>query len=102
MPKGYKVRNCQLQLKIYISGIFFAVLLLCATIGQTIILSQYFYRMYLVGIWVRAAVTSAIYRKALRVSQASKKEVTTGEVVNLMSVDVQRLVDMMVTFITVM
>ena len=52
--------------------------------------------MYLVGIWVRSAVTSAIYRKALRVSQASKKEITTGEVVNLMSVDVQRLVDMMV------
>ena len=53
--------------------------------------------MYLIGIWVRAAVTSAIYRKALRVSQASKREVTTGEVVNLMSVDVQRLVDMMVS-----
>ena len=58
--------------------------------------------MYLVGIWVRSAVTSAIYRKALRVSQASKKEITTGEVVNLMSVDVQRLVDMMVIFVMVM
>ena len=66
--------------------------------AQTVMLGQYFYRMYLVGIWVRSAITSAIYRKALRVSQASKKEVTTGEVVNLMSVDVQRLVDMMVIF----
>ena len=76
-------------------GLFLALCLLLATTVQTLLISQYFYRMYIVGIWVRAAVTSAVYRKALRVSQTSKKDITTGEIVNLMSVDVQRLVDMM-------
>jgi ATP-binding cassette subfamily C (CFTR/MRP) protein 1 len=63
------------------------VLLVIVTSVQTVLLSQYFYRMYLVGIWIRASVTSAIYRKALRVSQSSKKDITTGEIVNLMSVE---------------
>ena len=47
------------------------------------------------GIWVRSSITSAIYRKSLRVSPQGKAESTTGEVVNLMSVDTQRIVDMM-------
>ena len=57
--------------------------------------SRYFYDMYIIGIWIKSALTSAIYRKSLTVSSAGKKETTTGEVVNLMSVDTQRVVDMM-------
>ena len=49
---------------------------------------------YAVGIRIRSSLISAIYRKSLRVSPSGKKETTTGEVVNLMSVDVQRLVDL--------
>ena len=77
-------------------GIFFAVLLVLTAGVQTVILSQYFYKMYVVGLWVRTSLISAIYRKSLKVSTFSKKDTTTGEVVNLMSVDVQRMVDMMV------
>ena len=50
---------------------------------------------FFTGFWVRSSVTSAIYRKSLRVSPQGKAESTTGEVVNLMSVDTQRIVDMM-------
>ena len=78
-------------------GIFFASLLLVTASAQTVVLSQYFYKMYIVGLWVRTSLISAIYRKSLRISTFSKKDTTTGEVVNLMSVDVQRLVDMMVS-----
>jgi hypothetical protein len=53
--------------------------------------------MYIIGIWIKSSVTSAIYRKSLTISSAGKKETTTGEVVNLMSVDTQRVVDMMVS-----
>lgn len=77
-------------------GIFFAALLLLSASIQSIMLSQYFYKMYMIGLWTRSALISALYRKSLKVSQNVKKNITTGEVVNLMSVDVQRVVDMMV------
>ena len=54
-----------------------------------------FFVYFFTGFWVRSSVTSAIYRKSLRVSPQGKAESTTGEVVNLMSVDTQRIVDMM-------
>ena len=75
-------------------GVVYALLMLGCTSFQTICLGRYFYEMYAVGISMRAALTSAVYRKALRVSSASKKETTVGEIVNLMSVDVQRIVDL--------
>jgi ATP-binding cassette subfamily C (CFTR/MRP) protein 1 len=53
--------------------------------------------MYIIGIWIKSALTSSIYRKSLKISSAGKKDTTTGEVVNLMSVDTQRVVDMMVS-----
>lgn len=71
-------------------GYIYAVALLaCATV-QTMLLAHYFTRMYLVGMRIRTALTSAIYRKSLRMSNAARKESTVGEIVNLMSVDAQR------------
>lgn len=78
-------------------GIMYVLILLIANSIQSIMLSKYFYDMYLIGIWIKSSVTSAIYRKSLRVSPQGKSDSTTGEVVNLMSVDTQRLVDMMVS-----
>lgn len=77
-------------------GIGYALALLFVTSLQSVILAKYFYDMYAIGIKIRSAMTSAIYRKSLRVSPQGKTESTTGEVVNLMSVDSQRLVDLMV------
>ena len=57
-------------------------------------LSIFYTNRYAVGIRIRSSVISSIYRKSLRVSPSGKKEATTGEVVNLMSVDVQRIVDL--------
>lgn len=71
-------------------GYVYAVaLLVCATV-QTTLLAHYFTRMYFVGMRIRTALTSAIYRKSLRMSNAARKESTVGEIVNLMSVDAQR------------
>ncbi|XP_022835136.1 multidrug resistance-associated protein 1 isoform X1 [Spodoptera litura] len=75
-------------------GYVYAVALLaCATV-QTMLLAHYFTRMYLVGMRIRTALTSAIYRKSLRMSNAARKESTVGEIVNLMSVDAQRFVEL--------
>lgn len=76
-------------------GYFYVGLLLIAAILQTVILSQYFYRMRIVGMRIRTALVSAIYRKALRMSNAARKESTVGEIVNLMAVDAQIFVNLM-------
>lgn len=75
-------------------GYFYSILLLLTAMLQTLVLSQYFHRMFLVGLRIRTALIAAIYRKALRMSNAARKESTLGEIVNLMSVDAQRFMDL--------
>jgi hypothetical protein len=43
-------------------GILYSVLILLFATVQTVFLSQYFYRMYIVGMWSKSALISAIYR----------------------------------------
>ncbi|XP_073826057.1 multidrug-Resistance like Protein 1 isoform X6 [Musca autumnalis] len=75
-------------------GIFYAILLFLLAAVQTIILGQYFHRMFIVGLRIRTALINAIYRKALVLSNATRKESTVGEIVNLMAVDAQRFMDL--------
>ncbi|CAG7728120.1 unnamed protein product [Allacma fusca] len=75
-------------------GYFYALLMLVTTITQTILLGQYFIRMQVVGMRTRSALVSAIYQKSLVISNAARRESTTGEIVNLMSVDSQRFLDL--------
>lgn len=75
-------------------GYFYVVVLFGTSFIQTIFLAQYFHKMFVLGMRIKASVTSAIYRKALRISNAARKESTVGEIVNLMSVDTQRLMDL--------
>lgn len=75
-------------------GYFYAILLFTTAIIQTLVLSQYFNRMFIVGMRVRTALVSAIYRKALKMSNTARKETTVGEIVNLMSVDAQKFVEL--------
>lgn len=67
-------------------GIFYTVLLFVVACIQTLLLAQYFNRMFLVGLRIRTALISAIYRKSLVMSNTARKESTVGEIVNLMSV----------------
>ena len=76
-------------------GILYAVALLLVALFQTVLLSTYFYKMYLIGIWTKSALISAIYRKSLSVTAESKKGSTSGEIVNLMSVDCQKIGDIL-------
>nr|QST14985.1 ABCC1-1 protein [Diaphanosoma celebensis] len=75
-------------------GYVYAFVLTVVAIVQTIFSGQYFQRMYVVGFQVRTAVVSAIYRKALTMSNSARKNSTVGEIVNLMAVDAQRLMDL--------
>ena len=49
--------------------------------------------MFHIGMRVRAGLVSAIYAKSLHLSNRARADVSTGEIVNLMSTDAQRLVD---------
>ncbi|XP_050048216.1 multidrug resistance-associated protein 1 [Dermacentor andersoni] len=77
-------------------GVFYAVLMFATASTQSMVLSRYFHRMYIVGMRIRTCLISAIYRKSLVLSNAAKKESTTGEIVNLMSNDAQRFMELMV------
>ncbi|XP_053695519.1 multidrug resistance-associated protein 1 isoform X1 [Sabethes cyaneus] len=75
-------------------GIFYAILLFIVAAAQTLFLAQYFNRMFFVGLRIRTALISAIYRKALIISNSARKTTTVGEIVNLMAVDAQRFMDL--------
>ncbi|XP_055613859.1 multidrug resistance-associated protein 1-like isoform X4 [Uranotaenia lowii] len=75
-------------------GIFYTILLFLVASVQTLLLAQYFNRMFFVGLRIRTALISAIYRKALIISNSARKGSTVGEIVNLMAVDAQRFMDL--------
>lgn len=61
---------------------------------QTCVLHQYFLNVYNTGMNLKSALTSLIYEKALVLSNEASGKATTGDIVNLMSVDVQKLQDL--------
>lgn len=77
-------------------GILFAVVFFVLASVTAILNGQYQYACFLVGYRIRTALISAIYRKALSISNAAKKNTTVGEIVNLMAVDAQRFFELIV------
>lgn len=49
---------------------------------------------YKVGFCMRTSLISSVYRKALKISSAAKRQTTVGEIVNLMAVDAHRFFEM--------
>ncbi|XP_061665901.1 ATP-binding cassette sub-family C member 3 isoform X2 [Syngnathoides biaculeatus] len=75
-------------------GYSLAFLMFFTAFIQTLILHQHFQYCFLTGMHLRTALIGAIYRKSLVITNAAKRSSTVGEVVNLMSVDAQRFVDL--------
>jgi len=76
-------------------GYFLAVMMLLVACVKSVVINQYFHVCFLTGMRLRSAVISAVYRKALVLSNSARKDSTAGEIVNLMSVDAQRLQDLL-------
>lgn len=74
-------------------GFVIAALLFLTAAIQTLSLHQYFQLVNIAGMRARAGVVTALFRKSLRLSNKSRGERSTGDVVNLMSVDANRLPD---------
>ncbi|KAJ8251178.1 hypothetical protein GJAV_G00218150 [Gymnothorax javanicus] len=79
-------------------GYFYTGLLFLCTCVQTLILQKYFHVCFVTGMRLRSAIVGAVYRKALVITSAARRSSTVGEIVNLMSVDAQRFVDL-ITYI---
>ncbi|XP_070847153.1 ATP-binding cassette sub-family C member 3 isoform X2 [Chaetodon trifascialis] len=75
-------------------GYSLAFLMFFTAVLQTLILHHHFQYCFVTGMNVRTAIIGAIYRKALVITNAAKRSSTVGEVVNLMSVDAQRFMDL--------
>uniref|UniRef100_A0A8D1LJY0 Multidrug resistance-associated protein 1 n=1 Tax=Sus scrofa TaxID=9823 RepID=A0A8D1LJY0_PIG len=75
-------------------GYFFTALLFISACLQTLVLHQYFHICFVSGMRIKSAVIGAVYRKALVITNSARKSSTVGEIVNLMSVDAQRFMDL--------
>ncbi|KAM6054990.1 multidrug resistance-associated protein 1 isoform 2-T2 [Chlamydotis macqueenii] len=79
-------------------GYFYTGLLFVCACLQTLVLHQYFHICFVTGMRLKTAIVGVIYRKALVITNSARKTSTVGEIVNLMSVDAQRFMDL-VTYI---
>ncbi|KAI5626621.1 multidrug resistance-associated protein 7 isoform X1, partial [Silurus asotus] len=79
-------------------GIWCAVGLFSSTLLAAFLRNVFVFEVSKVSLQARAAVVSTIYAKALRVSSSELARFTTGEVVNYMSTDTDRLVNFFNSF----
>ncbi|XP_042171983.1 multidrug resistance-associated protein 1-like [Oncorhynchus tshawytscha] len=79
-------------------GFMFAFLLFLLSSLQSLFNHQYMYSCFTVGMRVKTAVMGLVYRKSLVISSAARQSCTVGEIVNLVSADTQKLMDMVVYF----
>ncbi|XP_049647656.1 ATP-binding cassette sub-family C member 6 isoform X3 [Accipiter gentilis] len=79
-------------------GYFYAFTMFLLACLQTLFEQRYMYMCLVLGLRLKTALTGLVYRKILVMSSASRKAATVGEIVNLVSVDVQKLMDLIIYF----
>ncbi|KAM7471981.1 hypothetical protein LguiA_010164 [Lonicera macranthoides] len=77
------------------SGYLLALAFLGAKMVETVAQRQWVFGARQLGLRLRAALISHIYKKGLRLSSQSCQSHTSGEIINYMSVDIQRITDFM-------
>ncbi|XP_014108087.1 PREDICTED: multidrug resistance-associated protein 1-like isoform X1 [Pseudopodoces humilis] len=79
-------------------GYFYAFSMFLLGCLQTLFEQRYMYMCLVLGLRLRTALTGLVYRKILVMSNSSRKAATPGEIINLVSVDVQKLMDLIIYF----
>ena len=82
-------------------GAAYCLLLFFIPVFRTVLEQVYFYYAQASGICIKGALATAVYRKTTRLSAAGRDGSTTGEVLNHMQLDAQRVGDLML-FINVL
>jgi len=77
-----------------IKGAAIALAMFGVSILQTAFLHQYFQRAFETGMRIKSGLTATIYSKSMRLSNEGRASKSTGDIVNYMAVDTQRLQDL--------
>lgn len=77
-----------------IRGVVIALAMFFVSVTQTSCLHQYFQRAFDAGMRVKSGLIALIYAKSLKLSSEGRSSKTTGDIVNHMAVDQQRLSDL--------
>jgi ABC-type multidrug transport system fused ATPase/permease subunit len=77
-----------------IKGAAIAIAMFFVSVAQTAALHQYFQRAFETGMRIKSALTATIYSKSMRLSNEGRASKSTGDIVNYMAVDTQRLQDL--------
>ncbi|KAH8686882.1 P-loop containing nucleoside triphosphate hydrolase protein [Ilyonectria robusta] len=77
-----------------IKGAAIALAMFGCAVFQTTMIHQYFQLTFVTGMRIKGGLGSAIYRKSLRLSNEGRSSKSTGDIVNYMAVDAQRLQDL--------
>lgn len=77
-----------------VKGAAIALAMFAVSVGQTACLHQYFQRSFETGMRIKAALTASIYSKSMKLSNEGRATKSTGDIVNHMAVDTQRLQDL--------
>ncbi|KAK2768155.1 hypothetical protein FQN54_000007 [Arachnomyces sp. PD_36] len=77
-----------------IRGVAIAIAMFVVSVAQTACLHQYFQRAFETGMRVKSGLTAMIYSKSLKLSNEGRASKSTGDIVNYMAVDQQRLADL--------
>ncbi|CAL0324361.1 unnamed protein product [Lupinus luteus] len=75
------------------TGYLLSIAFSCGKMVETISQRQWNFGARQLGLRLRAALTTHIYKKGLNLSSRSRQSHSGGEIMNLMSVDVQRVTD---------
>lgn len=77
-----------------IKGAAVALAMFAVAVLQTTMIHQYFQVTFVTGMRIKGGLTSSIYRKSLKLSNEGRASKSTGDIVNYMAVDAQRLQDL--------
>ncbi len=77
-----------------IRGAAISLAMFAVSVAQTALLHQYFQRAFETGMRVKSSLTSMIYTKSMKLSNEGRASKSTGDIVNYMAVDSQRLQDL--------
>ncbi|KAF2231926.1 multidrug resistance-associated protein 1 [Viridothelium virens] len=77
-----------------IRGAAIALAMFAVSVCQTVCIHQYFQRAFETGMRIRASLVATTYSKAMRLSNEGRAAKSTGDIVNYMAVDTQRLQDL--------
>ncbi|VDN10321.1 unnamed protein product [Dibothriocephalus latus] len=76
-------------------GYFLASGCFAASFISSLLFNQGFYLIFTAALSARSALMAAIYRKTLNLSPESRGAYTTGQIVNFLTVDVDRLLEVL-------